>query len=195
MNRVKGCACSLMRAGGHSSTSGCALCRWSSQGTRKVASEVQAAGGAAPEGTRSSPGRARVSHAWACVWQCRQCPALRLSSTCQAQRCNGGQAGSSRAGTHRCEQSGPRRGGGCLPARGAGTQGWFFRGARAGGEEGGDSVRCPEGLRPWWTQTWGALGEPGSAGGRGCERGSLSLMSLLSLAPGSPPGPWSDPWT
>lgn len=57
MNHVKGCACSLMRAGGHSSTSGCALCRWSSQGTRKVASEVQAAGGAAPEGTSSSPRR------------------------------------------------------------------------------------------------------------------------------------------
>ena len=55
MNCVKGCACSLTRAGGHSSTSGCALCRWRSQGTQKVASEVQAAGGAAPEGTSSSP--------------------------------------------------------------------------------------------------------------------------------------------
>ena len=55
VNRVKGCACSLTRAGRHSSTSGCALCRWRSQGTRKVASEVQAAGGAAPEGTSCLP--------------------------------------------------------------------------------------------------------------------------------------------
>ena len=57
------------------------------------------------------------------------------------------------------------------------VMGWFFQGARAGGEEGGDGVRCPEGLRPWWTQTWGALGEPGSAGGRGCERGSKPRVS------------------
>lgn len=61
---------------------------------------------------RWSPG---VTTLWHVCGSAAHCPALHLSSACQAQRC-GGEARSPRAGTHRCEQSGPRRGGGCLPA-------------------------------------------------------------------------------
>lgn len=37
------------------SSSGCAVCRWRSQGARQLGSEAQAVGGAAPEVTSSSP--------------------------------------------------------------------------------------------------------------------------------------------
>lgn len=177
MNRVKGCACSLMRAGGHSSTSGCALCRWSSREHGRWPPRSRPAGGAAPEGTPLPPWR--QSPGVTCLGMCvavppMPCPLLACPAPARLRGAMGGKQGAREAGTHRCEQEWAQEGW-RVPAERE------VLGLRAGsseelesrrGEEGEVIVWCPEGLRPWWTQTWGALGEPGSAGGRGCERGS-----------------------
>ena len=105
MNRVKGCACLLPRAGVHTAPlsapsaggGGREHGRWAPRPRPWAAQPLR---GPAPRPQRS-PGVTRL-------WVCAHCPAQHLSSACQAQRCSGGEAGSSWAGTHRCEPSEPR---------------------------------------------------------------------------------------